>query len=898
MFLRADPLIGQSLAGKYRVGEKIGSGGMSSIYLAEHLGLGKTVALKVMHDHLLTSPEARERFQTEARAASRIQHPNVVSVLDFGTDAGTTYLVMEYVRGVSLDHALEKKGRLVVPRAVELMRQVLAALGEAHALGVIHRDLKPANLLLTAFKDGREHVKVSDFGIAKLIDDNRKLTEQGSVCGTPGYMAPEQLLGEENLDGGVDVYAAGLVLFELLVGSAPFAGGSRMVVAMRHLSEPPPRPSSAAPDAGISKALDQIVVRALAKQAADRPSAAEMRAALEGLLEPTSDPSLRVVVPGARVAWVGRVAELYQVTRALEPAASLVRLRGAPGSGRRALAKEAIRTLVGRGLQSVVQVAACPSAPAMPLAAASALVQALSRAPTEQSDVAGDVEDYCRRVEELDVACGGSLICVEHTERLDRASLNVLDYYLALETRRARVLVTESEKPELEGVAGEVVFRMPPLGAVEAEALWHSEAGAAQAPMWLLEKGQPLLILLGARLKASAPVNLFELVANYLAQAPRASASLLFACAALGDRVSRSLALRVAGSAGMSALPAVLADGLLVVEGEELAYLHPAVRDALVLAMPVGERARWHGAVLDALPADAPTLVFAHHARLAGRVEQAAFYEEQAGDQAQASGGRRRTLEAWWRSVEMLRLCDPSEPDVGEAWLRVSQKLGRVLAENAEADLARAVMREALLAISPKVMGAKEALMVLSAQAVETMDWLLGAELIEHACRHGAGTPRQILELSIQVARELERGDRKVRALSLLDEVSRRLGGLPGELELVRVRVWLQRGELLLAEEAALRVAHWQRSSDALQVGALCLAAAAVRQGKNAARALDLLEKALEKAVAANLPGDTAMVLRDLVAVCRQIGDDARAARYAQAVEKVASPRRSEEGDR
>jgi serine/threonine-protein kinase len=896
--LRADPLIGQSLAGKYRIGEKIGSGGMSSIYLAEHLGLGKTVALKVMHDHLITSPEVLERFQYEARAASRIQHPNVVSVLDFGTDAGTTYLVMEYVRGVSLEQALEKEGRLPVPRAVELMRQVMAALVEAHALGVIHRDLKPANLLLTAFRDGREHVKVTDFGIAKLLDDNRKLTEQGSVCGTPGYMAPELLLGEDKLDGAVDVYAAALVLFELIAGAAPFGGGSRMKVAMRHLAEVAPRLSSVVPDAAISPVLDQLVVRALAKEPAARPSAAEMRAVLDGLAEPTSEVPARVTSPLPRASqlFVGRAAELTRVTEALGHPASLVRIRGADGSGRRSLAKEAIRILRSRGLGTVLQVTPAGMAPATPLLSATSLVSAMSFSPAASGDVSGDVDDYCRRIVELDAAHGGTLIVIEDAERLDRASLNVLDHYLAEPTRRARVLITESQRPVLEKVPGEHVVVLPPLGYRDAESLWQREAGGAAAPAWLLETGHPLLVVLGARLKAKSPGTLDELVAHYLAQAPPATSALLLSCAALGDRSQKSVALAVAGNAGQAALPAALADGLLCDDGDELALVHSAVRDVLVSAMTQAERGRWHGAVLDALPADAPALVFAHHARLAGRVEQAAFYEEQAGDQAESQGGSRRTLEAWWRSVEMLRLCDPSEPDVGEAWLRVSQKLALALCGTGQAALARTVMREAILAISPTLAGAKEALLSLATQAVESADGLLGAELIEHACRHGAGTARQILELSAQVALELERGDKKARILTFLDEVARRLGGLPGELELVRVRVWLKRGQLREAEEAALRVASWPKSSDALSVRALCLAAAALKQGRNATRALDLLERALEKTVSAALPTDTATVLDELVSVCRQLGDDARAARYAQAAARVAVPRPSGPG--
>ena len=219
-----DPLIGRTLPGGYVILELIGVGGMGRVYRGEQQALGRTVAVKVIHSHLLGDESAGARFITEARAASRLNHPNSVGVIDFGkTDQGAPYLVMEFLRGRDLARVLYDEGPLPLRRVIDIVRQVLLALGEAHELGIIHRDLKPENIILEPMRGGGDFVKVVDFGLAKMRAEPtaRNVTQPGIVCGTPDYMAPEQGRGDA-LDPRADLYAVGVILFLLLTNRLPF----------------------------------------------------------------------------------------------------------------------------------------------------------------------------------------------------------------------------------------------------------------------------------------------------------------------------------------------------------------------------------------------------------------------------------------------------------------------------------------------------------------------------------------------------------------------------------------------------------------------------------------------------------------------------------------------------
>jgi serine/threonine-protein kinase len=297
---RRDPLLNLTVDGKYQVMERIGSGAMGSIYKAEHLTLSKTVVLKVLHKHLVREDQHVKRFHREARAASRLNHPNCISVLDFGqTGDGWFYIAMEYLPGRDLCRVLFEDGAMPPRRAAHIGSQVLDALDEAHSNGIVHRDLKPENIMVQKLRSDPEFVKVLDFGIAKIRDQaghdpSSFKTATGMVFGTPEYMSPEQIRGEE-LDGGSDLYSLGVVLYQILSGDLPFQGDSVLEVATQHLSQPPAPLETKRPD--LPPALCAVVMKLLSKKRADRyPSAAEARKAL---LASVADADVRDGAPPA-----------------------------------------------------------------------------------------------------------------------------------------------------------------------------------------------------------------------------------------------------------------------------------------------------------------------------------------------------------------------------------------------------------------------------------------------------------------------------------------------------------------------------------------------------------------------------------------------------------------------
>jgi serine/threonine-protein kinase len=260
----ADPLIGQLLDGRYRVESRIARGGMASVYLALDVRLDRTVAVKVMHRSLAEDPAFVRRFIGEAKSVASLSHPNVVHVFDQGTDGEHVYLSMEYVPGRTLRDVLKDRERLPAREALEVMIPVLAALGAAHQAGLVHRDVKPENVLLA--DDGR--VKVVDFGLARAIEGSTHQTRTGIMIGTIAYMSPEQVTNGR-ASASSDVYAAGIMLFELVTGRQPYASESPVSVAYKHVHESVPAPSSVVP--GIPPLLDTLVAAATAKDPAQRP---------------------------------------------------------------------------------------------------------------------------------------------------------------------------------------------------------------------------------------------------------------------------------------------------------------------------------------------------------------------------------------------------------------------------------------------------------------------------------------------------------------------------------------------------------------------------------------------------------------------------------------------------
>ncbi len=280
-----DPLIGITLDEKYRLEERLGVGGMGTVYRARHVLIDRAVAVKVLNQRFVEDDAARTRFQREAKAAGRLQHLNAVAVTDYGqTSEGYVYIVMELLEGRTLRQILAKEAPLETARAVSMMLQVASAVAAAHEAGVIHRDLKPANIFVTQSADAPAVVKVLDFGIAKLAadtledDDQKNLTQVGAMIGTPRYMAPEQCQGLE-LTPAADVYSLGVILYEMLTGMVPFSGSSPLAIAVKHSSEYPRPPREIV--AAIPGELENVVLHALEKNPGDRPgNAAEFRSEL------------------------------------------------------------------------------------------------------------------------------------------------------------------------------------------------------------------------------------------------------------------------------------------------------------------------------------------------------------------------------------------------------------------------------------------------------------------------------------------------------------------------------------------------------------------------------------------------------------------------------------------
>lgn len=262
-----DSLLGTTLAGKYRIDEKLSEGGMGTVYRGTHVLMDKTVAVKVLRPSLAADEKIVARFSREARAASRISHPHALSVTDFGEDEnGVVFLVMEYLSGKTLKEVIRESGQMPLSRVVEILKQVSAALDAAHEQDVVHRDLKSDNIMLVSAAGG-DYAKVLDFGIAKIKEREGEydpgLTAPDLVIGTPQYMSPEQCSQAPDIDWRSDIYSLGVILYEMLVGHVPFTGPSPTEVMMKHLQEPAPSVLSERED--LPTAVATIVSRAMAK---------------------------------------------------------------------------------------------------------------------------------------------------------------------------------------------------------------------------------------------------------------------------------------------------------------------------------------------------------------------------------------------------------------------------------------------------------------------------------------------------------------------------------------------------------------------------------------------------------------------------------------------------------
>jgi serine/threonine-protein kinase len=276
---------GQTLEGKYHISQLLGEGGMGRVYLGEHVIIGRPVAVKFLHAELTTNEEIVRRFYREAQSAAAIRHKNVIDVLDVGVSTeGEPFLVMEYLQGEALSDMLERVGTVDLATACGIMEPALVALQAAHDLGIVHRDLKPENIFLAHQPGEAPEVKLIDFGISKINEavGQTKLTQDGSLLGTPEYMSPEQARGAADLDHRSDLYSMGVILYEMLVGERPFVGANYSDLLMAVLTEEPRPPHDVNPDFPDEAA--EVIGPALTRDPEDRfQSAIAMLDALRGM---------------------------------------------------------------------------------------------------------------------------------------------------------------------------------------------------------------------------------------------------------------------------------------------------------------------------------------------------------------------------------------------------------------------------------------------------------------------------------------------------------------------------------------------------------------------------------------------------------------------------------------
>ncbi len=277
--INQDPLIGLVIQDRYKLESVIGKGTMGVVYKATQELIGREVAVKVLHSHLVADTESLKRFHQQAKAASRLNHPHIITLYDYGViDGGQPYIVMDLLKGMSLAQLLDERGNLHLDETFPIFKQICEGLGDAHKHGVVHRDVKPDNIVLEEHDNRKNWVKVVDFGIAKLVQGSAetltRITQTGTVCGSPTYMSPEQFQGKE-VDHRSDIYSLGAVLFETITGRVPFSAVDLVGLMSQHVSEPPPKLADVRPDLDWPPALEKLVARALAKDPDLRPYSME-----------------------------------------------------------------------------------------------------------------------------------------------------------------------------------------------------------------------------------------------------------------------------------------------------------------------------------------------------------------------------------------------------------------------------------------------------------------------------------------------------------------------------------------------------------------------------------------------------------------------------------------------
>jgi serine/threonine protein kinase len=343
--------LGQLVADKYRMVRRLGQGGMGAVYEAQHTLLKRRFAIKLLRAEFATNPEMLARFRREAQAAGRIESDHVAAVVDFGVTAdGNPYIVMEYLDGADLGGVIEREGTLSLPRAVSLIEQACQGVAAAHAGSIVHRDLKPGNLFICQKPDGREQLKVLDFGVAKLganLGDESTITNTGGVVGTPCYMSPEQARGDQRIDHRTDIYSLGAVLYEALSGHKAHTGSSYNQIIYEIISRAPVPLAELRPD--LPRALASVVECAMAKQPADRyPTASEFAQAL--MRASKSEPAAGLTAASAALA----STEPTRGPSRVSPGNPLVAAGLAPNTRLEAVVASTVRPRRGRWVVAVM----------------------------------------------------------------------------------------------------------------------------------------------------------------------------------------------------------------------------------------------------------------------------------------------------------------------------------------------------------------------------------------------------------------------------------------------------------------------------------------------------------------------------------------------------------------
>ncbi len=362
--VRLDPFIGQTIAGKYEVVGKIGSGGMGVVYKARQKGMDRNVAIKVLLKEYLSNDQAVKRFQREALAVSRLEHPNTIRIYDFGeVEAGTLYIAMEFLAGKPLAGLLRDNRQLPVRRVLRIIQQMARSLDEAHRKGIIHRDLKPDNVFVGDIDSNADYVKVLDFGVAKLLegqDDRGTLTQHGVIFGTPKYMSPEQCRSQE-VDARSDIYALGVMMYEMLSGNVPFESDNPLAILIMHSQDPPSAMSEVRPDLVIPFEVEALLHKLLAKEPKARvQSSKELAEACDDLLARVPDEFEKILTyDDAEKSGLGiNRAQAYTVPERPISNTIRARLRGPDEMDRETMAIHAPRLPMSKKKKGVIAAAA------------------------------------------------------------------------------------------------------------------------------------------------------------------------------------------------------------------------------------------------------------------------------------------------------------------------------------------------------------------------------------------------------------------------------------------------------------------------------------------------------------------------------------------------------------